>query len=110
MPVIESQLGYVLLHIYEYPFEGGVYLPDDSVYQTDTPCLVAWAGGSDEASIHQTCLNKGFQTWFNIAVISDTYDEVSEKTETCLIAAFNADCREGQWLWKMKNYRSSPPS
>jgi hypothetical protein len=33
-----------------------------------------------------------------------------EKTESSLIAAFNDDCREGGWLWKMMNYRQSTPS
>ena len=27
MPLVESSLGYVLLHIYEFPFEGAIYLP-----------------------------------------------------------------------------------
>src|SRR5690349_8751745 len=106
MPLVEYSLGYVLLHIYEFPFEGAIYLPAVGRYDPDTQCIVAWArSGEEEASLHQACLNHGFKNWLNVAVVSDTCDEVSEQTEASLIAAFNEDCREGAWLWKMMNYR-----
>jgi len=105
MPLVESSLGYVLLHIYEFPFEGGIYLPEVARYEADTPCIVAWAGSGEEASLHQTCLSCGFKNWRNVAVVSDTCDETPEQTEASLIDAFNEDCREGGWHWRMMNYR-----
>ena len=97
-----SKLGNVLLHIYDFPLEAAIYLPEVVRYEADTPCIVGWV--DDEASFHQTCLQNGFKNWLNVAVVSDTCDDVSEKTESGLIAAFNADCQEGGWLWKMMNY------
>lgn len=105
MPLTRTSLGHVLLHIYEFPFEGAIYLPDAGRYEAHTPCIVAWTGSGDEAFLHQTCLNDGFKNWLNVAVVSDTCDEASEQTEACLIAAFNEDCGEGGWLWRMMNYR-----
>ena len=106
MPRTESNLGHVLLHIYEFPFEGTIYFPDVGSYDADTPCIVAWAGsGEEETSLHQTCLSYGFKNWLNVAVVSDTCDEALEQKEECLIAAFNDDCREGGWLRRMMNYR-----
>lgn len=105
MPLTKTTLGHTLLHIYEFPFEGAIYLPDVARYEADTPCIVAWAGNCDEAALHQTCLCDGFKHWLNVAVVSDTCDEVPEQTEACLIAAFNEDCRQGGWLWRMMNFR-----
>lgn len=113
MPLTFTTLGHVLLHIYDFDFGGAIYLQDTARYEIDTPCIVAWPTTYTEAeveSLHQTCLNYGFKNWLNIAVVSDTCDEVSEKTESCLIAAFTKDCREDGWLWKMMNYRKSDSS
>ena len=106
MAVKKSTLGYVLLHIYEFPSEGGIYLPVVDRYEVGTPCLVTWADSGDEAIIHQTCIDEGFRNWFNVAVVSDTCDEAAEQTEASLIAAFNEDCEEGGWLSRMMNYRA----
>jgi hypothetical protein len=111
MPMIHKNLGEILLHIYDFPFEAGIYLPDVTHYETNTPCIVAWAWkGEDEDSIHQACLTQGFKNWLNVAVVSDTCDGVSEQTGDCLVTAFNEDCREGGWLWKMMNYWNTDPS
>src|SRR5262245_24534712 len=88
MPLTKTNLGHVLRHIYEFPFEGAIYLQDVERYAADTPCIVAWAGDYDEAVLHQVCLSEGFKNWLNVAVVSDTCDEVSEQTEACLVAAF----------------------
>jgi hypothetical protein len=47
-----------------------------------------------------------------VAVVSDTCDEVADPSPARLVAAFNDDCREGQWLARMMNYRnpSDPPT
>lgn len=111
MPLRRTNLGYVLLHIYEFPFEGTIYLPDVRTYEVDTSCIVAWVDSSEEsfssseALLHQTCLGEGFKNWLNVAVVSDTCDEATEPTEAGLIAAFNEDCRENGWLRGMMNYR-----
>jgi hypothetical protein len=109
MPLPIRKLGDVLLHIYKFPFEAAIYLPQVVRYDADTPCVI---GGSadDEATFHQSCLQNGFKNWLNVAVVSDTCDAVSEKTEPWLIAAFNEDCRDGGWLRKMMNYRKSDSS
>jgi hypothetical protein len=87
--------------------DGSIYLPALKDYKTDTPCIVAWAWLEDDwDSIHQTCLDQGFQNWLNIAVVRDTCDEVAEQIGDRLVAAFNEDCRDGGWLWKMMNYRN----
>ena len=104
MSLTIRRLGDVLLHIYDFPFSEAVYLPEVTRYENDTQCVVG-DGLGDEASFHQTCVENGFKNWLNVAVVSDTYDEVPEKTESDLIAAFNEDCQEGGWLWKMMNYR-----
>ena len=95
---------------YDIDFGAAVYFPTVERYEADTPCIVASATThteSEEASLHQTCLDHGFKNWLNIAVVSDTCDTVSEQNEASFIAAFNEDCRGGGWLRKMMNYRSS---
>jgi hypothetical protein len=103
------KLGDVLLNIYEFPLEAAIYLAPTECYDADTACVVG-GGASDPTSFHQTCLDNGFTNWLNVAVVSDMYDEVKEKTAPLLIAAFNEDRRKGGWLWKMMNYRHSEPS
>ncbi len=95
MPLKRTELGHVLPHIYDYSFDAAVYLPGVARYEAHTPCLVAWGGDDDEAALHQAGLSEGFRNWLNVAVVSDTCDEVSEQSAACLIAAFNEDCREG---------------
>jgi len=107
MPLTIRKLGDVLLHIYDFPFDAAIYLPEAGQYEAGTPCVVG-GGANDEASFHHACLGNGFTNWLNVVVVSDTCDDVFEKTERGLIAAFNEDCREGGWLWKMMNYRSPP--
>jgi len=109
MPLTIRKLGEVLLHIYDFPFEAAIYLPDLVRYEADTQCIVG-GGVGDEASFHQTCLQYGFKNWLNVAVVSDTCDEVLQQTESCLIAAFNEDCNKGGWLWNMMNYRQTESS
>ena len=106
MSLTTRKLGDVLLHIYDFPFDAAIYLPEVVRYETDTPCIVG-GGVNDDASFHQTCLENGFKNWLNVAVVSDTCDDVLDKTESGLIAAFNEDCHEGGWLRKMMNYRPS---
>lgn len=95
-----STLGYVLLHIYDFDPGGAIYLPQVEAYEPNTPCIVV---GSEENSVHQECLSKGYTNWLNVAVVSDTCDDVENQTETALVSAFNEDCRDGGWLWKMMN-------
>jgi hypothetical protein len=106
MPPTIRELGDVLLHIHDFPFDAAIYVPEVVRYQGDTPCVVG-GGVSDEASFHQSCLQSGFKNWLNVAVVSDTCENVLEQTESGLVAVFNQDCQEGGWLWKMMNYR--PP-
>jgi hypothetical protein len=106
MQLTHWTLGKVLVQIYDFNSGAAIYLPSVEQYETDTPCLVAWPATDAEGEpLHQTCLQRGFKNWLNVAVVSDTCDAVSEKTETALIVAFNEDCREGGWLWKMMNYK-----
>lgn len=106
MPLAMRTLGDVLLHIYDFPFWGAIYVQDVVRYEADTPCFVGGCGSEEDESVfHRTCLHYGFKHWFNVAVVSDTCDDVSPKTEQGLIAAFNDDCREGGWLQRMMNYR-----
>jgi hypothetical protein len=110
MPLTFTNLGHVLLHIYDFDFEAGIYLPNVERYDADTPCIVASAATNteaEEASLHQAYLDHGYKNWLNVAVVSDTCDDVSEQTKARLITAFNEDCREGGWLHKMMNYRTS---
>ena len=113
MSLTIRKLGDVLLHIYDFPFDAAIYLPEVVRYEADTPCVVG-GGVIDDVSFRHTCLQNGFKNWLNVAVVSDSCDDVSEQTESCLIATFNEDCREGGWLWKMMNYRhpdsTTPPS
>jgi len=111
MPLTFTTLGEVLLHIYEFDFGGALYFQNADRYESDTPCIVAVPAstdGEEEAALHQAALDHGFCNWLNIAVVSDTCDEVVPQTEAGLIAAFNEDCRENGWLRKMMNYRRSP--
>ena len=103
MPLASRKLGDVLLHIYEFPFYATIYLPEVERYEIETPCIVAWDDGNEDTTLHQTCLGYGFEKWLNVAVVSDTCDKVLEQTEASLIAAFNEDCREGRWLYRMMN-------
>jgi hypothetical protein len=105
MDLITKRLGEVLLHIYDFPFDAAIYLPDVVQYSVDTPCIVG-GGVNDEDSFHQTCLDHGFKNWLNVAVVSDTCDAVSQQSAPSLVAAFNEDCQAGGWLHKMLNYRN----
>jgi hypothetical protein len=42
MPLVEKNLGEVLAHIYDFPFEACIYLSEVVPYETVTPCIVAW--------------------------------------------------------------------
>lgn len=109
MPRTFTTLGHVLLHIYQFDFGGGIYLPDVMRFESDTPCIIAMPATTleaEEAILHQLCLDDGFRNWLNVAVVTDTCDGAVQ-TESSLIAAFNEDCREGGWLRKMMNYRKS---
>jgi len=113
MPLQFTSLGHVLSRIYDLDLGAGIYFPTVERYEADTPCIVASDPSNtaaEYASLHQACLDHGFKNWLNVAVVSDTCDAVSEQTEMSLIAAFNADCREGGWLRKMMNYRKSDSS
>jgi hypothetical protein len=111
MPLTFTTLGYVLTHIYSFDPSAGIYLPSVERYEAGTPCIVASPDrGTDYESLHRMCLDQGFRNWLNIAVVSDTCDEVSPQTETCFVAAFNDDCREGGWLRRMMNYWNSDSS
>jgi hypothetical protein len=107
MPLRFTTLGDVLLHIYDFDLGGAIYFPDVEMYEVDTPCVVASSFTPTEAEgDHQSCMNKGFKNWLNVAVVSDTCDDVTTQTKEAFIAAFNEDCQEGGWLWKMKNWES----
>jgi len=105
MALTTKRLGEVLLRIYDYPFDAAIYFPQVGGCKVDTLCIV---GGSvdDETGFHQACLDRGFTNWLNVAVVSDTCDAVSPKTELSLVAAFNVDCMAGGWLHKMLNYQN----
>jgi hypothetical protein len=109
MPLPVRRLGDVLIHIYEYPFEASIYLPEVERYEADCPCLVGSASVDGYPS-HQECLGNEFKHWLNVAVVSDTCDSVPERTESFLIAEFNKDCQEGGWLWKMMDYQHEASS
>jgi hypothetical protein len=101
MPLRIRTLGEVLSHIYDFNFHHALYLPKVETYRPDTPCIV----GDDEA--HRRCVEYGFPNWLNVAVVSDTCDSVQPRTDEALVAAFDADCREGRWLGRMMNYRQT---
>ncbi len=108
MPLAIRNLGEVLIQIYDFYSQTAIYLPKILEYEVDTPCIVSWAATNDEldeTALHLTCLHYGFKNWLNVAVVSDTCDDVLEKSQESLIAAFNADCRDGCWLSRMMNYR-----
>lgn len=112
-PLTVTTLGYVLLHVYDFPFWGAIYLPKVERYEADTPCIVVAPPPSAEAEeprLHQDCLNRGFTNWLNVAVVSDVCDEVERHTEDSLVTAFNENCREGGFLWREMNYRKSTES
>jgi hypothetical protein len=113
MTLTSTTIGHVLLHIYDFSPGATIYLPDVRRYEADTPCIVAEPTTftqAEEALLHQTCLTSGYKNWLNVAVVSDTCDDASEQTAPCLIAAFNEDCQEGGWLWRMMNYRNPDAS
>ncbi|WP_423838999.1 DUF7716 domain-containing protein [Symmachiella dynata] len=113
MPLTFHNLGFVLSHIYEFPRWCAVYLPTVDRYEADTQCIVAVPTTHSEAEedkLHHLCLAHGFKNWLNIAVISDTCDDAADQTEPALIAAFNQDCREGEWLWRMMDFRNPDSS
>jgi hypothetical protein len=108
MPLTSTTLGHVLSHIYDFDPGAAIYLPDAKQYEAATPCVVATPSTytkMEEAALHEDCLNRGLTNWLNVAVVSDTCDGAVAQSEAGLVAAFNEDCREGGWLWKMMNYR-----
>jgi hypothetical protein len=104
MTIENSTLGDVSNRIYDFPFWGGVYLPQVDRYESSTPCIVVAVEGDNYAIAHQECLERGFKNWLNIAVISDTCDTVADKNPDNLVAAFNEDCKPGNWLAKNMTY------
>lgn len=104
MPLAIFSLGDVLGRIYAFPFGGAVYLPRNTRFEADTPCMIA--GERDGDGTHEVARHYGFVAWLNVAVVSDTCDEVPDRCLTKLVAAFNSDCREGHWLSRMMNYRN----
>lgn len=98
------RLGEVLVRINDFPFGASIFLPEVAVFDPDTPCVVG--DMKDEEYFRQTGIANGFKNWLNVAVVSDTCDEVPDKTEDNLVIAFNEDLREGGWLRKMLNYRN----
>jgi hypothetical protein len=107
MPLTTTTLGHVLLHIYDFSPGATIYLPDVRRYEADTPCIVAEPTPFTPA---EEALLRGYTNWLNVAVVSDTCDDATEQTPPCLIAAFNEDCQEGGWLWRMMNYRKPDSS
>lgn len=110
MPLSFTNLEDVLRHIWDIEFWATIYFPAVERYTADTPCIVKSTTTNTEAeetSLHQACLDQGFNNWLNVAVVSDICEEVSEQTEACLIAAFIDSCRDGGGLRKMMNYRRS---
>jgi hypothetical protein len=91
MPLAVYNLGEVLAHIYDLPFESTIFLPRFSRYEVDTPCMAP--GYCPDGSDERLARHYGFVDWINVAVVSDTYDEVPEKSQSSLVAAFNEDCR-----------------
>ncbi len=104
MTIIQQRLGDVLLHIYEFPFEAAIYFPDSGPYNIDTPCIVGWGEYWQQSAVHEKCLNYGLKNWLNVAVVTDTFDSAPDKTEACLVAQFNKNCREGGSLSEVMNY------
>jgi hypothetical protein len=104
MPPTIYNLGDVLARIYDLPFGSAIYLPHVERYDVDTPCMVL--DDCPDVSDEGDARRYGFVNWLNVAVVSDTCDEVLDKTPTSLVAAFNEDCREGGWLARMMNYRN----
>jgi hypothetical protein len=107
MPLAIYELGDVLVHIYDLPFGSCIYLPRVDRYEVGTPCMAP--GDDQDDNALAIASHYGFENWLNVAVISDTYDEVREKNPANLVVAFNADCRERGWLDRMMNYRNPDP-
>jgi hypothetical protein len=106
MPLLVRPLGDALMTIYLWPAGGAIYFPVRSGFQPDTLCLVAWSESGDRGdweALHRACRRHGYDFWLNVAVMTDTFDEVRPWTEAGVVAAFNEDCREGGWLWRMWN-------
>jgi hypothetical protein len=104
MQPAKTTLGEVLLRIYEFPLEVAIFLPTSGPpFSAQTPCMVGWDERED-STFRQACLEQGLVNWLNVAVVSDTCDEVVEKDIANLIAAFNEDCQDGGWLQEMMNY------
>ena len=104
MPLAIYDLGEVLALIYDLPFGSAIYLPRVARYAVDTPCMAP--GDCPDWSDKGVARHYGFLDWLNVAVVSDTYDEVPDKTPSSLVDAFNEDCRKGEWLARMMNYRN----
>jgi hypothetical protein len=83
MLLTTRNLGNVLHHIYDFPYDAAIYLPEVIRYEADTRCVVG-GGVNDEPAFHQNCLECGFKNWLNVAVVSDTCDDALDKTESGL--------------------------
>ena len=108
MPLIETTLGDVLPRIYEFDLGATLYLPKVDRYEPGTPCVIAVSTTRNEAeeqALHLECLGRGFANCLNLAVVSDTCDDVVTRTIEGYVTAFNQDCQEGRWLARMMNYR-----
>lgn len=104
MPLAIYDLGEVLARIYDLPFESAIYLPRATRYEVNTPCMAP--GYSPDGSDEGVARHYGFIDWLNVAVVTDTYDEVPYKSPASLVAAFDEDCRGGHWLARMMNRRN----
>src|SRR4051812_33738084 len=105
MPLAIYDLGDVLARIYDLSLGSAIYLPRVDRYEVNTPCMAP--GDCPDGSDEVVARRYGFANWLNVAVVSDTYDEVTEKSPASLVAAFNEDCQEGRWLARMMNYRNA---
>lgn len=108
MPLIETTLGEVLPRIYDFDLGAGLYLPKVDRYEADTPCVIAVSAThneEEEQTLHLECVRRGFANCLNLAVVSDTCDDVVTRTTDGYVTAFNQDCQEGRWLARMMNYR-----
>jgi hypothetical protein len=64
MPLTATTLGQALLHIYTFGPQATLYFPNVTRYEAGTPCIVAVPASdtcTEEASLHQQCLNAGFE-------------------------------------------------
>jgi len=108
LPLAIYDLGDILTRIYDLPFGSAIYLPRTEWYEVETPCMTP--GDCPDGSDAEVARHYGFVKWLNVAVVSDTCDDVPNQDPVSLVAAFNKDCREGQWLARMMNYRNSAQS